>query len=308
MTASESKLERFPDHVSFARLVLFSSHVSAGVHRSGCTAIEQLNRSLSQNLLKLQFGFLLCSFLCGLLSVASMTPIKGNQDVQKTPNTKTSESPETVSWDIPERLLLNSANPRGQLSSEASACSGCLEDWQAVDIAKAYLKKYPIKFIDVRAEVLTNFRWRGGDKLSWRRTDEEWYYGYKIGLRYNGESPPLGSQKVDTEGFTWRVWYQIGWIEENEIASRVKQNQLPLSALEWERQPLEEFILVHARTGRIAPVRTGRENTDYLNRNPLYPLDRTGQMPFLDAIRAAKERAELWISQPHATPRSQRAP
>ena len=213
-------------------------------------------------------------------------------------------------WDIPERL--RNARDQDEVSRtyKAAPCVLCLDEWEAIDVAKAYLDAYPIKYMYLRGEVAEDFPWRGSKAIHWSRTSEEWHFGWAIGLRYSYESP-RGTSNIRNDperypvqdGTTWRIWYQTGWIADWAIANRVKEGKLPSEALTWGPQPRWEFVLVHARTGVVEPLRQGRISTYYgeWDRNPPGLLLRR----HFDAWRArekAMERARLWLPEGNVAP------
>ena len=204
-----------------------------------------------------------------------------------------------------------------------------LKRWQAIDIARTFLEKYPLSHLNLRAELLSDYGWAGDQGKLLHRTRSDWYFGYRVGLppdpygyhrmsvrelQLRGLLNPDGSPREDDRRTasvhqTWRVWYQTGWAEPEEIASLVQRGELPQEALGWGRQPLEEFILVHARTGAIQPVQSGRGNVRY-HHGGLHLTNREDEIDsrWYGAIHAAMKRAEHWIERPIPMKKSSPAP
>ena len=215
-------------------------------------------------------------------------------------------------WDIPERLRYAKDQDEVSRTYKAAPCVLCLDEWEAIDVAKAYLDAYPIKYMDLRGEVAEDFPWRGSKVIEWSRTNEEWHFGWAIGLRYFGEKPWWGISKIRydpkrypvQDGTTWRIWYQTGWIADWAIAKRVEEGKLPSEALTWGPQPRWEFVLVHARTGAVAPLQQGRISSYYGEPRLLRPRH-------FDAWRArekAMERARLWLPEGNVAPLEEKVP
>ena len=214
----------------------------------------------------------------------------------------------TQKWTIPERLRISAEQAYGDLSASAKACDSCIEAWQAIDIAKAYLEEYPIEYLNIRAEYMEDFPWNGEFYPNLFSTDDEWHFGYKIGLRYSGDldSPFRYNSDLDSQSRTlppdrepragtWRVWYQTGWVEHDELATLVSTGKLPAEALEWGRQPLEEWVLVHAMTGKMEPTWYGRDGIIYYGAIEHKFTNIKKNIRFYSARKAAKERSKLWV-------------
>lgn len=125
-----------------------------------------------------------------------------------TPTSEELAEAEKGKWNIPERLRIGPDQAYGNLSASAKPCVLCIRDWQAIDIAKAYLEEYPIKYLNVRAEYMEDFPWSGKFRAHVYGTDTEWYFGDKIGLQYSGDfDSPSQSSPPETEprAGTWRV-------------------------------------------------------------------------------------------------------
>lgn len=192
-------------------------------------------------------------------------------------------------WDIPKRLRLPQTDEKRSRRYQQAPCFPCLDEWEAMDVAKTYLDTYPISYIGIRAEIAKGFPWRG-KAIRWSRDDSEWYFGYRIGLNLEAENPDYVAEHPEENDHTWRIWFQTGWIETDEIAQAVAKGNLPEEALNWGRQPKEEFVLVHAKTGAVKPVRFGRYEAYYRPRrdSPLW-------WKFKKTVKAAEARAKKWL-------------
>ena len=254
---------------------------------------------------------LIAFFACLVASSAFSDVVIGKEKAASAPASEKLAEAEKKKWNIPERFRIGADQTYGDLSTPARACNSCIKAWQAIDIAKAYLDKYPIKYLNVRAEYMEGFPWNGEFRPNLSATDDEWHFGYKIGLWYSGDldspfrySGSPGSQsrafppETEPHAGTWRVWYQTGWVERDEIAKLVSTGRLPEGALEWERQPLEEWVLVHAMTGKMEPTWYGRDGAVY------FDVFERGlkNMRFHSAQKAAKERSKLWITKKKGSP------
>ena len=175
-------------------------------------------------------------------------------------------------WDIPERLMIRYGEPESTPSYRPAPCESCLDGWEAMDVAQAFLDQFEISSPDrmltksdptfmpkpYLAEIVEDFPWSGlGDWMTtWNRVGSLWVFGYAFGIRYHGEQVAIQYPKAD---LTWRVWYQTGWIMSEEIAHAVKKGFLSEEALEWGRQRRSELLLVHARTGFVHLPEDGRD-------------------------------------------------
>ena len=167
-------------------------------------------------------------------------------------------------------------------------CDGCLSATAAIDIASVYLDQAHIKYIDVRAELLGDFPWRGGKGLRWSFTGDipDPWSGKKRSLEYLGErGVPSGESRTPMPDQTWQVWYQTGWLGVDRINERVEDGSLPLEALAWPPIKRERSLLVHSLTGELAKTRD--EVIDHES-DAFYSLH-------ADAKTAARERARTLL-------------
>ena len=246
--------------------------------------------------------FLACPLFVFLLvpKIMASDPIMvGYQDKLSGPAQEKVEAPKnsdhdettgkTTKWNIPDRLRVHQTDESSPREQQQAPCVPCLDEWEAIDVAKGFLDEYPIDYIGVRAEIAEGFPWRGSG-IRWSRDDSEWYFGYKIGLKLESENSDFVAEHPEEHDHTWRVWYQTGWIERYEIAEVVAAGGLPAEALNWGRQPKEEFVLVHARSGSIKPARFGREEDYYGS-----PRRSPEWWAFKRAVSAAEDRAKMWL-------------
>ena len=168
------------------------------------------------------------------------------------------------SWNIPERLKIRYGEPKPPRRYRPAPCAPCLDEWEAIDVAQAFLEKFGSFRFNKKgnkahtAEIVEDFPWRGSERVSWRHVGSVWHFGYGFGVRYSGEKKWVKERYPEAD-HTWRVWFQTGWTMPEEIAYAVDRGWLPKEALEWGRQRRDEFLLVHARTGRVELPRQGRD-------------------------------------------------
>ena len=152
------------------------------------------------------------------------------------------------------RIDLSSRDPRYTVAP----CAGCLHERAALSTAAAFLDNAGIHHIGLRAELLARFPWRGVDDPEYRFVRDrplKTVLDRRTEIEYAGHG---GSNPEANEGSdeTWCVWYQLGWVATELIEQHVEAGRLPLEALSWPPRPIERFLLVHARTGRLAAVPT----------------------------------------------------
>ena len=168
-----------------------------------------------------------------------------------------------------EVLRMDWSRSRAAREYAPAPCEGCLDEREAIEAATAFLDQQKIEYMgELRAEIMEDFPWQGNADLWWHYNHEPipWENKHKphspspppevvyAGEDKNGQPVPPSESP---EHVTWRVWYQIGWLNTRVVEVYVDEGRLPLEALAWPPVEEEDYILVHARTRVVVePLRS----------------------------------------------------
>ena len=156
-----------------------------------------------------------------------------------------------------EIIRLDLGSPASRYA--AAPCTGCLDEAGVLKTAASFLETADIHYIDYRAELLRGFPWRGRNDGAFRFVGDQrpkTVLDRPSQIEYVGDEVPDSGDALAGRDETWRVWYQTGWVSTELIENYVDGGELPLEALAWPPRPIEKFLIVHARTGRVSSLPT----------------------------------------------------
>lgn len=141
-------------------------------------------------------------------------------------------------------------------------CEGCLNEEQAIDIFRVYHREIGVKPLGYRARIIRDFPWDGRRSIDYRDCGEvDPHPGLDPYARVNlpRKMRPftmdyqLGEKCRDPQNrdLTWRVSFQVGWIESRDIQKKVDRGHYHKSALAKDRVPCVASHIVHAQTGNL---------------------------------------------------------
>ena len=172
-----------------------------------------------------------------------------------------------VTYEVPEDSTIYetlSLDFRAVDRSAPAPCDGCLDESGAIDIAWEYLRDngFVRHTVDLRAELKSDFPWRGTDGLRYRITAKTLSWEEKVAaqkvwpdpdIEYvaeDGVEPRLGISDP-AQDLTWWVWYPHRWTSVQEMEAMIAEGALSMEALSWPPQTQQAFLLIHAETRTV---------------------------------------------------------
>ena len=141
-------------------------------------------------------------------------------------------------------------------------CQGCLNEEQVIDIFQVYHREIGIEPLGYRAAIIEDFPWDGRSSIDSRDCGRIEPYPdlspyEKVNLPrkrrpFTGFNQ-LGEKCRDPQNrdLNWRVRFQIGWFESQDVQRKVDRGSYHKSALTKDRVPCIASHIIHTQTGVI---------------------------------------------------------
>ena len=141
---------------------------------------------------------------------------------------------------------------------KAAPCKGCLNEQQVVDVVRVYHRGMALYPLGYRASIVRDFPWDGrssrdsrdGCYLRPKDPYPDLTAHEKVNLPRSLKRNFADHCKEPLGDLTWRIEYQLGWIDSKQIVRQVNAGRRHESALNLAQLPRVRSMLIHAKTGK----------------------------------------------------------